>query len=126
MEILKSFGVLLLAQLAGETLHSALHVPVPGAALGMALLAAVLLLRKREPSPALTTTANGLLGWLGLLFVPAGVAVVTNLALLGQSFVPIVVSLVVSSMLTVAVVALIMQRMPGRGAVAELPGEVSQ
>ena len=126
MDILRSFGLLLLAQLAGEVLHRVLHLPVPGAALGMALLAAALLLRKREPSPALTTTANGLLSWLGLLFVPAGVAIVANLGRLGQAFVPIVVSLVVSTMLTVGGVALIMQRMLGRRAGKEQTQEMPQ
>jgi holin-like protein len=116
MEILKSFGVLLLAQLAGEVLRRTFHLPLPAPALGMALLAAVLLLRKREPSPALTTTANGLLLWLGLLFVPAGAGIFANIGLVGQAFVPILVSLVVSTMLTVAVVALIMRFMNGRGA----------
>jgi holin-like protein len=126
MEILRSFGVLLLAQFAGEVMHRALHLPLPGPALGMALLAAVLLLRKRQPSPALTSTANGLLSWLGLLFVPAGVGIVTNIGLIGQSFVPIVVSLVVSTMLTIAVVAFVMQAMDRRPSRTQTPPESPQ
>ncbi len=93
MDVLRSFGILLLAQLVGEALHRALHLPLPGPVLGMALLAAVLLLRRREPDAALVKTSNGLLTWLGLLFVPAGAGVVANLSLLRSAWLPIVVAL---------------------------------
>ncbi len=108
MDVLKSLCVLLLAQLAGEVLHRVLHLPIPGAALGMALLAAVLLLRRRDPGPALTQTANGLLSWLAMLFVPAGAGIFANLGLLRASWLPIVVALVGSTLLTLAVTALVM------------------
>jgi putative effector of murein hydrolase LrgA (UPF0299 family) len=115
MAILRAFLVLLLAQLAGEALHRALHLPLPGPVLGMALLAAVLLLRKREPDEALVTTSNGLLRWLGLLFVPAGAGVVANLPLLRSAWLPIVVALVISTILTASVTALVMQWLLRRG-----------
>ncbi len=115
MAILRAFLVLLLAQLVGEALHRALHLPLPGPVLGMALLAAVLLLRRREPDEALVTTSNGLLRWLGLLFVPAGAGVVANLPLLRSAWLPIVVALVVSTVLTASVTALVMQALQRRG-----------
>ena len=115
MEVLRSFGILLLAQLAGEALHRALRLPLPGPVLGMALLALVLLLRKRAPDEALVKTSNGLLRWLGLLFVPAGAGVVANLGLLRAAWLPIAVALVVSTLLTIAVTALVMQVLLRRG-----------
>ena len=115
MDVLRSFGILLLAQLMGEALHRVLHLPLPGPVLGMALLALLLLLRKREPDEALVKTSNGLLRWLGLLFVPAGAGVVANLGLLRAAWLPIVVALVVSTLLTIAVTALIMQALLKRG-----------
>ena len=93
MEILRSFLVLLLAQLAGETLHRAFHVPLPGPVLGMALLAVALLLRRGGPDEALIKTSDGLLRWLGLLFVPAGAGVFANVHLLRAGWLPILVSL---------------------------------
>ncbi|AFL86831.1 putative effector of murein hydrolase LrgA [Terriglobus roseus DSM 18391] len=115
MDVLRSFGILLLAQLVGEALHRALHLPLPGPVLGMALLAAVLLLRRREPDAALVKTSNGLLRWLGLLFVPAGAGVVANLELLRAAWFPIAVALVVSTLLTITVTALVMQGLLRRG-----------
>lgn len=115
MDVLQGFMVLLLAQFAGEVLHRVVHVPLPGPVIGMALLAAALLLRKGEPSAGLVQTSDGLLRWMGLLFVPAGVGIFANLGVLYTSFVPVVVSLVVSSLLTFAVTAWVMQAL-GRGA----------
>lgn len=115
MATLRSFLILLTAQLVGETLHRALHLPLPGPVLGMALLAAILLMRKREPDAALVQTSNGLLRWLGLLFIPAGAGVVANLGLLRSSWLPITVALLLSTALTVAATALVMQWLLRRG-----------
>ncbi|WP_047492642.1 CidA/LrgA family protein [Terriglobus sp. TAA 43] len=115
MATLRSFLILLAAQLAGEALHRALHLPLPGAVLGMALLAVILLLRKREPDAALVQTSNGLLRWLGLLFIPAGAGVVANLGLLRSAWLPITVALLLSTALTVAATALVMQWLLRRG-----------
>ncbi len=115
MAMLRSILILLAAQLAGEGLHRALHLPLPGPVLGMALLATILLLRKREPDAALVQTSNSLLRWLGLLFIPAGAGVVANLGLFRTAWFPVVVALVVSTALTIAVTALVMQWLLHRG-----------
>lgn len=115
MATLRSFLILLAAQLAGEALHRALHLPLPGPVLGMALLATILLLRKREPDTALVQTSNGLLRWLGLLFIPAGAGVVANLDLLRSAWLPITVALLLSTAFTVAATALVMQWLLRRG-----------
>jgi holin-like protein len=115
MAILRSILILLAAQFVGEALHRALHLPLPGPVLGMAILATILLLRKREPDVALVQTSNGLLRWLGLLFIPAGAGVVANLGLFRTAWLPIVVALIVSTALTIAVTALVMQWLLHRG-----------
>jgi holin-like protein len=106
---------LLAAQFVGEALHRALHLPLPGPVLGMAILATILLLRKREPDVALVQTSNGLLRWLGLLFIPAGAGVVANLGLFRTAWFPIVVALILSTALTIVVTALVMQWLLHRG-----------
>lgn len=96
---------LLLAQLAGEAATRALGLPVPGPVLGMLLLLAGFAL-----SPRLRETvrplAQGILGHLSLLFVPAGVGVVGHLGTLGAQGLPILLALVVSTLLAIAVGAL--------------------
>ena len=114
MAILQSFFVLLLFQCAGTALQSLLRIPIPGPVLGMALLAAWLLWRNQRSHEALQKTANGLLAWLGLLFVPAGVGVVANLPLLRASWLPITVGLAGSTLLTLLVTAAVMSRLMKR------------
>ncbi len=80
---------LLLCQLAGEVAARALNLPVPGPVIGMVLLFAGLLLRGREAPAALNGVADGLLGNLGLLFVPAGVGVILYLPVLARDWAPI-------------------------------------
>ena len=107
MTFLLSFATLLLFQLAGELLHAMLHLPLPGPVIGMALLTAFLL-AKGGVEPALAATADQLLSMLGLLFVPAGVGIITNLALLRSAWLPLTASLVLSTVLTLIVTAGVM------------------
>ncbi len=116
---------MLVAQLVGEAMHRLLHLPLPGPVLGMALLAVVLLLRRREPEEPLQQTSGALLRWFGLLFVPAGAGVFANLGLLRAAWLPVVVTLVVSSMLTAAVTALVMRAMLRRNGGAAMDGGLS-
>ncbi len=108
MTILRWFFVLLVFQGVGEAVHTGLRVPLPGPVIGMALLAACLLLRGKEPEAGLQQTADGLLGWLGLLFVPAGVGIVANLSLLRAAWLPVSVGLVGSTLLTLVATAGVM------------------
>jgi putative effector of murein hydrolase LrgA (UPF0299 family) len=112
--MLEAVAVLLLCQLAGELIVVFMGWPVPGPVVGMALLFTGLMWRGGVPD-SLAATANGLLGQLSLLFVPAGVGVMTHLTLLGNQWLPLTASLVASTLLTIAVTGLLMQRLSGRG-----------
>ncbi len=102
--MLESLTVILACQLAGELIVVGTGIPLPGPVVGMALLFAGLLLRGGLPEN-LGETADGLLANLSLLFVPAGVGVMTHLSLLEDEWLPISVALVVSTLLTIAVTA---------------------
>jgi len=117
MSTIKSLFILLLFQLAGEALRAITHTEVPGPVIGMILLAAFYILRRREPSPALQHAADGLIGWLGLLFVPAGVGIVANLALLRSAWLPISVALIGSTFITLVTTAWIMHRFGQRASI---------
>ncbi len=97
-----ALATLLSCQLAGEVLARALHLPVPGPVIGMALLFAGLLLRGREAPPALQTSADALLGNLGLLFVPAGVGVVLYLPLLARDWAPLSLGVLAGTLAAIA------------------------
>ena len=107
--VLFAFFALLLCQLLGELLSRCLHIPVPGPVLGMVLLALWYGMRRREPEPSMRQASDGLLRWLGLLFVPAGVGVFAHLPLLRAAWLPIPVALLGSTLLTLLITALLMQ-----------------
>lgn len=92
-------------QLLGELIVRAVAFPFPGPVLGMVLLFVALELRG-SVSPALRETAQNLLKHLTLLFVPAAVGVMSHAALLRAEWLPIVASLVVGTLITLAVTAL--------------------
>lgn len=112
--MLEYFTLILLCQLAGEFAVGALEVSVPGPVLGMILLFVFLVIRGSIPED-LSKVAAGLLNNLSLMFVPAGVGVMVHFKLLGSDAVPISISLIVSTLLTVAVTALIMSKLNKRG-----------
>jgi len=100
--------LILTCQLAGEFLTGALALPLPGPVLGMLLLFLLLLIRGDIPQ-ALGQTADRLLGAMSLLFVPAGTGIMLHFRLLGEALVPLGTALIVSTLATVAVTALMMR-----------------
>lgn len=106
--MIEGIAVLLVCQLAGEALVRWLGMPLPGPVVGMMLLVVGLAvweggLRRRgavEPTAPLGRVSDGLLGSLGILFVPAGVGVVQYLGLIGGNLTAIGVTLVVSTVVT--------------------------
>jgi holin-like protein len=111
--MLAALTVLLVYQLIGEILVVALRLPVPGPVVGMALLFVSLIVRGRVAED-LGNTANGLLRHLSLLFVPAGVGVMAHLNRLASEWLPIAASLALSTLLTIAVTALVMRALLSR------------
>ena len=109
----RGYLVLLAAQAAGEAVHAATELPLSGPVIGMALLLALLSARG-GPSEELRNSANSLLGYLSLLFVPAAVGIMPFLPLLRAQWLPIAVALIGSSVMAMAAAALIMQAMNRR------------
>lgn len=108
--MLEMLAILLVCQLIGEFIVVAIDLPLPGPVIGMALLFIGLVLYGRVPQE-LGDLTRGLLDQLSLLFVPAGVGVMTHLSLLEQQWVPISAALVISTLLTLAVTGWLMQRL---------------
>ncbi len=109
--VLSALTVLFLCQFAGEIVSNALRLPVPGPVLGLVLLLGLLIVRGGKVTKELKPTAQVLLQNLSLLFVPAGVGVVTQLDVLGQNWLPVAVAIVVSTLLGLGVTAWVMQKL---------------
>lgn len=111
--MLAALTQLLIFQLIGEVIARWLDLPVPGPVIGMLLLFATLVLGD-GPSHELQSTSQGILQHLSLLFVPAGTGVMVHFHRLEAEWLPIVLSLVVSTLLTLAVTALVMKAVAAR------------
>ncbi|ALN71797.1 CidA/LrgA family protein [Aureimonas sp. AU20] len=99
--------VLLSCQLLGEAVRHATGGPVPGPVLGILLLIAYFAVSERlggERMAARTRSvegaADGLLLYLGVLFVPAGVGVAGKLDLIAHNATGILITLVGSTVAT--------------------------
>lgn len=123
--------VLLACELAGNALHQKLGLPVPGAVIGMSILAAALAFRKESASTrsppiiaSLEQTAETLIRHMGLLFVPAGVGLIAEIGVLRSEWLPIAVGLIGSTLLSLAVTGLVMHWSIRRSAARRSPDTV--
>lgn len=101
---------LLACQLAGEAVVRLTDAPVPGPVLGLVfLLIALSLLRPwlGGVPKSLDTVSGTLLSHLSLLFVPAGVGIMAHAQRIKADWLPIAIALVLSTLLTIAVAALV-------------------
>lgn len=98
--------LLLSFQLAGEAAARALGLTLPGPVLGMVFLLAAMVALPRLAG-LVRDAAHGLLAHLSLLFVPAGVGIVGHLDRLGAQGLPILLAILVSTVLAIAVGALV-------------------
>jgi holin-like protein len=112
--MLTTFSILLLFQCLGEGLAHAFALPVPGPVIGMLMLLAVLAASPRLLA-SMEAAATELLRHLSLLFVPAGVGIIASASVLRGHWLAIVVSVIASTMLTLAVTALAMRTLAPAG-----------
>ena len=108
--MLRALTILVLCQFAGEIAARAVGLTVPGPVLGLLLLLGILMFRGGPDEPV-RTTANGLLRHFSLLFVPAGVGIITQLDALSRDWLAIGIAVLVSPALGLGVTALVMQRL---------------
>ncbi len=113
MPLIMGMSVLLICQFLGELLARGLTLPVPGPVFGMVILLVVLMVRGKVPD-SLRLTGEGLLRYLTLLFVPAGVGLMVHFQLIGQDLWPILITLVLSTALTLGVTAWVLDRLNRR------------
>lgn len=109
MQVLQGLAILLTLQSVGEALSRLLHLPYPGPVIGMVLLLGAL--RWPAVQQRVQTVARFLLAHLSLLFVPVGVGVISQLGLLAEHGVRLLVVIVVSTWVGIAVTALVLRQL---------------
>ncbi len=109
--MLNALTLLILCQFVGEVIARAASLPLPGPVIGLVLLLTGLIIRDRTPDAELSATSGWLLRYFGLLFVPAGVGVITQLDVIGANFWALLVAIPVSTFLGLVVTGWVMQRL---------------
>jgi putative effector of murein hydrolase LrgA (UPF0299 family) len=114
--MIAAFAGIFICQLIGELLARGFDLPLPGPVIGMFLLFLALVLRggrtraqgpaSYDVPPSLGAAADGLLGHLSLLFVPAAVGVMRYFDLLRANALAIVAAIAISTVLAMAATAL--------------------
>ena len=108
MNFLNGITLLLVYQLVGEVTVRLLSLPIPGPVLGMVMLFLTLMVRGNTPEP-LENASSALLSHLSLLFVPAGVGMMSHFGQIADEWLPITLALFLSTIITMVATAGIMQ-----------------
>lgn len=103
--------VLLFFWVAGDCVGYLLGVNIPGPVIGMAALLVVLLRRGREVPECLRQASGGILQYLSLLFVPAGVGLIQHVHRLATEWPAILGSVVLGTALSLCFAALLLNRL---------------
>ena len=111
--MLGQLGLLLTFQLTGELIVTGMGIPFPGPLCGMVLLLGYLHLRGGA-SEALFVVGSKLTDNLGLLFVPAGAAIVAYWALIAHDGLAIVAALMISTLLAILVSGVVAEKFSRR------------
>jgi len=111
--LLKGFAILLLMQFLGEIIVEWLDVPIPGNVVGMVILLFLLAtgIFKLE---WVEEAADLLLSHLALFFVPAGVGVMVYFDLIATQWLPICLSMVLSTFVVMAVTGWVEQKLESK------------
>lgn len=108
LKIIYGLTILLVFQLLGEITIGYFILPIPGAVIGMCYLFIGLILYGKIPN-SLEQVASGLLSHLSLFFVPAGAGIIIYLHVLKNNWLPITGVLVFGTLITMVIIALVMQ-----------------
>ena len=115
--MLNSIFIILLFQLMGEFIQKFFEFSIPGPVIGLIFLLSVLLIikkinKKHEAFDTnLVITAENLLSYLPLLFIPVGVGVVMHLSLLEENLVSVLLVIVFGTLLTLALTGYVMEKL---------------
>ena len=112
--MLKSIFVILFYQLTGEFTQKFLELSIPGPVIGLLLLLFTLHLLKKVDfkvnflATDLFNSAETLLDYLPLLFIPVGVGVVMHLSFLEDNLVSVLLVIILGTLLTLGITGFIM------------------
>lgn len=102
MKILKQLAIILAISLAGEMLSSVLPLPIPASIYGIVILFVLLVSRVLHVDD-IRETSSFLIAFMSMLFIPAGVGLMTSFPLLAENLLAYVVITAVSTVVVMVV-----------------------
>ncbi|QZA79698.1 CidA/LrgA family protein [Deefgea piscis] len=108
LRMLYGLSIIFLALVSGELLRQLFQLPIPAVVIGMLLLTAWCIVR-RGAEQRVVYASEGLLRYLGILFVPAGVGLIELGDKLKSQGVAMVVTILISTVITLLVTGLVLQ-----------------
>jgi len=116
--MLNSVFLIFLFQLIGELVQKVLELNIPGPVIGLILLLTSLLLSKKYDHQLikklkinLINSAENLVHYIPLFFLPVGVGVVMHLSFLEGSLVKVLFIIVFGTLITLAITGLLMEKL---------------
>jgi holin-like protein len=116
--MLNSVFLIFLFQLIGELVQKVLELNIPGPVIGLILLLTSLLLSKKYDHKLiknlkinLINSAENLVHYIPLFFLPVGVGVVMHLSFLEGSLVKVLFIIVFGTLITLAITGLLMEKL---------------
>ncbi|WP_027468109.1 CidA/LrgA family protein [Deefgea rivuli] len=122
--MLYGLSIIFFALLCGEFLRQLLGLPIPSVVLGMLLLTAWCIFR-RGTEPRVTAVSEGLLRYLGVLFVPAGVGLIELGDKLATQGIAMLITIMLSTLITLLATAWVLNALLSRRKAAENASEES-
>ena len=115
--MLNSIFIILLFQLIGEFIQEVFELSIPGPVIGLIFLLSVMLIIKKINKQdtgfetKLVNSAENLLTYLPLLFIPVGVGVVMHLSLLEENLVSVILIIIIGTLLTLALTGFVFEKL---------------
>ena len=116
--MLNAIFIIFLFQLIGELIQKVLELNIPGPVIGLILLLTVLLLSNKydrklvqDQKINLIISAENLVKYIPLFFLPVGVGVVMHLSFLEDNLVKVLLIIVLGTLMTLALTALLMEKL---------------
>ncbi|MCB5195139.1 CidA/LrgA family protein [Deefgea salmonis] len=106
--MLYGLSIVFLALVSGEFLRQLFHLPIPAVVIGMLLLTAWCIVRGGVES-RVAYASEGLLRYLGILFVPAGVGLIELGDKLKSQGIAMLVTILISTLVTLLVTGVVLQ-----------------
>lgn len=108
MKYIKQFGIIIIISFLGELLSKTVPLPIPATIYGIVIMLSALM-TKVIPLSEVKESAEFLLDIMAILFIPAGVGMITSWSSLQDIIIPLIITIISTTILVMAVTGKVTQ-----------------